>query len=137
MLAGLLLVGSGAPYCFCIDGDLLARVSGMIRYRSSASVRASKVKGHATDDAMVADGRVRKEGKEGNDAADIAADFGRLRQPGGVIDARRNLLRVNKEWYPRVLVLHRFMVAIAREALNHEDGDDSRIDPLVCLGYVF
>ena len=29
---------------------------------------------------MVADGRVRKEDKDGNDAADIAADFGRLRQ---------------------------------------------------------
>ena len=37
------------------------------------------MKGHATD-AMVAYGRVRGEDKVGNDAADIAADFGRLRQ---------------------------------------------------------
>ena len=53
-----------------------------------------------------------REDKEGNDAADIAADFGRLRQPQVVIDARRNLLRVKKEWYPRILTLHQFVVAV-------------------------
>ena len=50
---------------------------------------------------MLADGRVRGEDREGNDAADIAADFGRLRQPEVVINARRMLLRVTKEWYPQ------------------------------------
>ena len=79
---------------------------------------------------MVAEGKVRREDKEGNDAADIAADFGRLRQPEAVIDARRNLLRVKKEWYSRVLSLHRFMVAIARESLNIGDSNGSVIDPL-------
>ena len=69
-------------------------------------------------------------GLEGNDAADISADFGRLRQPEAVIVARRNLLRVKKEWYPRMLSLHRFMVAIARESLISGDGDGSIIDPL-------
>ena len=43
----------------------------MLQYRSCGSV---KVKGHAPD-AMVADGRVRREDKDGNDAADIVADF--------------------------------------------------------------
>ena len=47
-----------------------------------------------------------------------------------LIDARRNLLRAKKDWYPRVLSLHRFMVAIARESLNVGDGDGSIIDPL-------
>ena len=87
-------------------------------------------RGHAKD-AMVADGRVRRGDKEGNDAADIAADFGRLRQPEVVIDARRNFLSVKKEWYPRMLVLHKFMVAIARQALNHGDADGSLIDALL------
>ena len=97
---------SGPPCCLCTDGDLRACIAGPLRYRSSASVKVSKVKGHATV-AMVADGRVRREDKEGNDAADIAADFGRLRQPGGVIDARRNLLRVRKRVVSyRMLVLH-------------------------------
>ena len=80
---------SGAPFPLCTDGDLLACISHMVHYRGRTSVRVSKVKGHATD-AMVADGRVRREDKDGNDAADFAADFGRLRQPGDVIDARRN-----------------------------------------------
>ena len=61
---------------------------------------------------------MRRGDKEGDDAADIAADFGRLRQPEAVIDARRNLLRTKKEWYPGVRSLHRVMVAIARESLN-------------------
>ena len=79
---------------------------------------------------MVSEGKVRREDKDGNDATDIAADFGRLRQPEVVIDARRNLLSVKKEWYPRVMCLHRFMVAIARESLHAGDGDGSIIDPL-------
>ena len=113
----------------CTDGDLLDCIRRMVLYRSASSVRVSKVKGHATD-AMVAEGKVRREDKEGNDAADIAADFGRLRQPGGVIDARRNLLRVKKDWYPLVLSLHRFMVAIARESLNISENTGSVADPL-------
>ena len=76
-------------------------------------------------------GGVRREDKEGNDAADVAADSGRLRPPEVVIDARRNLLRVKEEWYPRVFLLHRFMVAIARESLNFSDGDGSMVDPWI------
>ena len=68
----------------------------MLQKRLQSTVKVSKAKGHATD-AMVAGGRDRKEDKEGNDAADIAADFGTLRQPEVVNDARRHLLRVQKE----------------------------------------
>ena len=121
---------SDPPFALCTDGDLLAAIDCMVRYRSARSVKVSKVKGHATD-RMVAEGKVRGEDKEGNDAADIAADFGRLRQPEVVIDARRNLLRVKKEWYPRMLSLHRFMVAIAWESLNISENSGSTADPLV------
>ena len=121
---------SGTPFCFCADGDLLACVAGLLRYRSNASVKVSKVKAYVAD-AMVSGGRVRREDKEGNDAADVAADFGRLRQSEVVIDALRNLLRVKKEWYRKMLVLHRFMIAIAREALNHGEGDGSVTDQLI------
>ena len=86
---------SASPVSISTDGDLFACISKMRRYRSCSSVKVSKVQGHATD-AVVADGRVRREDKEGNDAADIAADLGRLRQPEMVIDSRRNLLRVKK-----------------------------------------
>ena len=94
---------SGASFSLCTDGDLLSCIYNTVLYRSVRSVKVSNVKGHATD-AMVTEGKVRREDKEGNDAADIAADFGRLRQPDVVIDARRNLLRVKKEWYPRAAV---------------------------------
>ena len=127
---GRVLAGwSGAPFSLCTDGDSPCCVDNMVRYRSARSVKISKVKGHATD-AMVAEGKVRREDKDGNDAADIAADFGRLRQPVAVIDSRRNLLRVKKEWYPRIFSLHRFMVAIARDSINMSDRDGSIVDPL-------
>ena len=71
----------------------------MIRYRSARSVKVSKVKGHATD-FMVAEGKVRREDQDGNDAADVAANFGRLRHPEAVIDARRNLLGSKKNGTP-------------------------------------
>ena len=59
----------------------------MPQKRLHSTVKVSKAEGHATD-AMVADGRARREDKEGNDAAERAADFGRLRQPEVVNDAR-------------------------------------------------
>ena len=71
---------------------------------------------------MVAEELVRREDKEGNAAADAAADFGGLQHLEVVIGARRNLLRVEREWYLGMLVLYRFIFAIAREALNHGDG---------------
>ena len=121
---------SGLPFPLCTDGDLLDCISSMIWYGGRASVKVSKVKGHATE-AMILDGQVRREDKGGNDAADIAADFGRLRQPEVVIDARQNLLRERKDWYPRMLLLHRFMDAISREALNRSSGDGDSIDPMI------
>ena len=90
-------------------------------WQEKLQTHCHEFKCHATD-AMVADGRVRRDDKEGHDAADIAPDFGRLRQPEMVIDVYRNLLCLKKEWYSRVLVLHRLMVAVAREALNHSGG---------------
>ena len=131
----IVLVGSSLaglvplfPFALMVTSLAVSR-EGMVRYRSASSVRVSKVKGHATD-AMIVDGKVRREDKEGNDAADIAADFGRLRQPANVIDARRSLLNAKKEWYPRLLSLHRFMFAIARESLNISENSGSVVDPL-------
>ena len=95
------------------DGDLLVLIRRMIDLRSSNTVRITKVKGHADED-MVADGRVRMLDRLGNNAADEAADFGRRRVSPAVIDARRNLSGVCSRWYPVVLGLHRFFIAISR-----------------------
>ena len=63
-------------------------------------------------DGRVRDGRVREVDRLGNDAADESADFGRRRVGNAVIDARRNLSGVCGRWYPFVLDLHRFFIAI-------------------------
>ena len=49
----------------------------LLKVKGHRAVQISKVKGHATDE-MVADGKVRKEDKEGNDEADAAAKEGMM-----------------------------------------------------------
>ena len=67
----------------------------------------------------------------GNDAADEAADFGRRRVCNAVIDARRDLSGVCGRWYPVLLDLHRFFIAISRAVVSHDGGDGTTPDPLV------
>ena len=92
----------------------------MILQRCIRTVRVSEVEGHADDD-MVAVGRVRVEDRVGNDLADRAADFGRRRVSDLVMDVRTRFLSACSSWYPVVMEIHRFFVAIARAAVN-EDG---------------
>ena len=83
------------------------------------------------DEGMVSDGRVRELDRLGNTAADEAADFGRRRVGPGVIDARRNLSGVCGRWYPVLLALHRFFIAISRTVVNHDDFGGTAPDPMV------
>ena len=55
-----------------------------------------------------------------NAEADIAADLGRRHQSEVLIDARRRLLKARCHWYPIMLDLRRFMIAIARVSVNHD-----------------
>ena len=80
---------------------------------------------------MVLDGRVRELDKFGNDVADDAADFGRRRVGPAVIDARRNLSGVCGRWYPVVLDLHRFFIAISRAVVDHDGNEGIALDPVV------
>ena len=80
---------------------------------------------------MILDRRVREQDKVGNDAADEAVDFGRRRVGHAVIDARRNILGVCGRWYPVILDLHRFFIAISRAVVNHDGSDGTTLDPLV------
>ena len=102
----------------------------MIRTRGRDKVRVIKVKGHA-EDVDVQQGRVRLEDQEGNAEADTAADFGRRHQSEVLIDARRRLLKARSCWYPVMLDLHRFMIAIARVIVNHDGRGGAAPDPLV------
>ena len=43
-----------------------------------------------------------------------AADLGRRHQSEVLMDARRTLLKARSFWYPIMLDLHKFMIAVAR-----------------------
>ena len=118
------------PLELVTDGDLLILIRRMIDLRGSNTVRVAKVKGHA-DEGMVADGRVRVLDRLGNNAADEAADFGRRRVGPAVIDARRDLSGVCGRWYPVILDLHRFCIAISRAIVNHDGFGGTAPDPMV------
>ena len=53
------------------------------------------------------------------------------------MDARRNLAGACSRWYPVVRDLHRFFIAIARTAVNADDGGSTAPHPLVFRGVGF
>ena len=121
---------TSVPFELLKDGDLLLLIDRMIRRRGTDTVRISKVKGHA-DEIMVRAGQVRDIDRLGNNAADEAADFGRRRVNHAVIDARRNLSGVCNRWYPVILDLHRFFIAVSRTVVNCDGVPGTAPDPLV------
>ena len=102
----------------------------MIRTRGRETVRVTKVKGHA-EDVDVQQGRVRLVDQQGNSEADAAADLGRRHQSEVLINARRRLLQARSHWYPTMLDLHRFMIAVARVSVYHDGRGGTAPDPLV------
>ena len=48
-----------------------------------------------------------------------------------LIDARRRLLQARSYWYPIMLDLHRFMIAVARVTVNHDGKGGTAPDPLM------
>ena len=121
------------PFELVKDGDLLLLIERMLHLRGPDTVQITKGKGHA-DESMVLDGRVREVDWLGNDAADEAADSGRLRVGNVVINARRNLSGVCGRWYPVIVDLHRLFIAISRAVVNHDGQDGTALDPLVWSG---
>ena len=73
------ILSSGDLFPLLTDGDLLSYTVGILALRGRDTVRVAKVRGQATGD-MVRNGRVRREDKIGNEAADAAAELGRRHQ---------------------------------------------------------
>ena len=69
--------------------------------------------------------------QQGNAEADIAADLGRRHQSEVLIVTGRRLLTARSHWYPIMLDLHRFMIAVARVSVNHDGKGGTARDPLV------
>ena len=109
---------------------MIALARCMIRTRGRETVRVTKVMGHAKD-VDVQQGLVRSVDQQGNAEADAAADLGRRHQSEVFIDARRRLLEARSPWYPIMLDLHRFMIAVARVSVNHDGKGGTAPDPLV------
>ena len=101
------------------DGDLIALAWYMIRTRGRETVRITKVKGH-TEDVDVQQDRVRLVDQQENAEADAAAELSRRHQSEVLIDAWRRLLKARSEWYPIMLDVHRFMIAVAWVSVNHD-----------------
>ena len=112
------------------DGDLILLIERILELRERDTVRVTKVQGYA-DEGVVQAGQVRELGRIGKNAADGTADFGRRRVGFAVIDARRNLSGICGRWYPIIVSLHRFFIAVSRAVVNHVDGEGSSPDPLV------
>ena len=129
---GRLLDGRGgsSPFELFNDGDLLLLIDRMLLRRGPDTVRITEVKGHA-DEGMVLDDRDRERDRLGNNAAGEAADFGRRRVGQDVIDARRNFSGVCGRWYPVILELRGFFIAISRAVVMHDGGEGTAPDPLV------
>ena len=111
------------------DGGLVALVQYMIRTRGREMVRVTEVMGQA-EDSDVQKGRFRLEDQLGNAEAGAAADLGRRHQSEVLVDAGRRLLKVRSHWYPIMLQLHRFLVAVARVTVNHDGRGGTAPDPL-------
>ena len=105
------------PFELVDDGDLIILIRKLLSIRGEGTVCISKVKGHA-DESLVR-------------RADEAADFGRRRVWPDVADAWRNLSGVCRLWYPTVLLLHRFFIAISRAVVNCDDSSGLAPHPLV------
>ena len=109
-------------------------VADMLRSRDRSTVRICKVKGHATED-MVARRMVRREDLVGDNLADEAGDLGRRRQTDRVSTARRICVNACHHGYPMIMDLHRYFIAVARVAVNHDPGHGTAPDPTVwCTG---
>ena len=108
------------------DGDLILLIDRGLEQRERDTVCVTKVKGYA-DAEMVRVGHVLGLDELGNDATDEAADFGRRRVDPAVIDARCKLSGVCRRWYPIILNLHRFFIAISRAVVNPVDCEWRRL----------
>ena len=118
------------PFELVDDGDLIILTRKLLSIRGWDTVCISNVKGHA-DESLVRNGQVRALDRYCNSRADEAADSGRRRVWLDVADARRNLSGVCRLWYPTVLLLHLFFIAISRAVVNCDDSSSLAPHPLV------
>ena len=102
----------------------------LVTIRGPGTTAISKVKGHA-DEGLVRGGRVRELDKIGNEMAAQAADLGRRRVGATLVNDRKGLSDACRRWYPIILDLHRFFMAISRTVVNDDGRGGLAPDPMV------
>ena len=55
----------------------------------------------------------------------------RRHQSEVLIDSGRRLLKLRSHWYPMMLQVHGFMIAVARVSVHHDGRGGTALDPLV------
>ena len=121
---------TGTPLLLIMDGDFLAVIRSVLCVRGEGNGEGSpRSRGMLLK--LVDKGDARHDDLVGNDGADTAADWGRLRQQDGVISARRALIRVRLHWYLIMLELHKFMVAISRIEVLHDGYGGTAPDAMI------
>ena len=111
------------------DGDFIFLIDSILRQRERDTVRVIKVKRHADEDMVQLVGCESLTGLRITRRVRLLI-FGR-RRVSFAIDARRDLYGLSGRWYPVIMLLHRFFIAISRAVGNHCDDEGTAPDPLV------
>ena len=86
----------------------------LVQAKGAEAVKLSKVKGHATEE-MVNQGKVKREHKEDNDAADEAAEIGVDQHGNDFLETSTFFVTKQKEYGGFMKQVHTLILAIMKE----------------------
>ena len=110
------------------DGDLWEIMNESIQSRGHESIKAKKVKGHATE-AMIEAGLVEPEDKDGNDWADAAAGRGTNKFSRLATMARQ--ISIRHERYRQLMAsIHKFIISMLKAHKEEVEVRKKQADPL-------
>ena len=101
------------PFGAWHDGDLWQQYYNMVQAKGVATIKLSKVKGHATR-AMVDDGTVAAADKHGNDFADTIADQAVDMHGKEAVLLGQRLAKRHKEYTAMLCELHAYIAEVYR-----------------------
>ena len=97
------------PWAILTDGDLWEYFEKIVKAKGAHAIDISKVKGHATE-KMVAEGKVLKKDKEGNDASDEAADRGVEQHGNELLEISNYFAQAHAEYGKFMAHMHDFIL---------------------------
>ena len=110
------------------DGDLWEVFADLVRQRGPHTVSITKVKGHATKE-MVSQGNVQEVDKQGNDAADVAADFGAVHAQITVHAMGKIYCGKHKDYRAFMCRVQQFLTGLKKEESRLKQEAEKEKDP--------